>query len=213
MTIFLPRSLRDEVARAERRAALSLPHIAPLAEFAASLRTQGVGDVPDFDPFDGGIGAQLLFLFEKPGPMTATGRDSRSGSGFISRDNDDPTAEATFRFMAQADICREDSVVWNAIPWWNGTRKIGRDEVRRGEIAARELVHLLPRLRVLVFVGARSAAIEPAFRAFGLPSVKSTHPSPLVRARWPERWLAIPTQWSLARQFVDHRQDEALSQR
>jgi hypothetical protein len=68
------------------------PHIAPLTDFAARLRERGSIEVPDFDPFDGGIHAQVLFLFEKPGPMTA----SNNGSGFISRNNDDRSAEATF---------------------------------------------------------------------------------------------------------------------
>jgi hypothetical protein len=44
------------------------------------------------NPFDGGIAAQLLFLFEKPGPMT----DGKNGAGFISRNIVDPIAEATF---------------------------------------------------------------------------------------------------------------------
>jgi hypothetical protein len=49
--------------------------------------------VPDFDPLDGGVNAQVLFLLEKPGPMAAED-GKRAGSGFISRDNDDGTAEA-----------------------------------------------------------------------------------------------------------------------
>ena len=58
----------------------------------------GVGPVPDFDPLDGGIETRTLFLFEKPGRMTADGFARRFGSGFISRNNDDQTAEATFAF-------------------------------------------------------------------------------------------------------------------
>lgn len=46
------------------------------------------------------------------------------GSGFISRDNDDPTAEATARFMAKAQLAQELTLTWNIIPWWNGTRRI-----------------------------------------------------------------------------------------
>lgn len=78
---------------------------------------------------DGGIAARVLFLFEKPGPMTAlVGR--REGSGFISRDNDDPTAEAIWQFMREAEIPREEAVLWNVIPWWNGTRAIKTEELR-----------------------------------------------------------------------------------
>jgi len=91
------------------------------------------GDVPDFDPLDGGINAEVLFLFEKPGPMT-------SGSGFISRDNDDPTAETTMDFMAKAGLARERTVTWNVIPWWwNGTTKVTPAELRQGTACVRDL--------------------------------------------------------------------------
>jgi hypothetical protein len=80
--------------RAMWKAMLTLPHIAPLSAYAAKLRLRGSVEVPEFDPLDGGVNARILFLFEKPGPMTADGStfSERSGSGFISRD--DPTAEA-----------------------------------------------------------------------------------------------------------------------
>ena len=47
------------------------------------MRVCALDEVPDFDPLDGGVEARALFLFEKPGRMTA----GQSGSGFISRDN------------------------------------------------------------------------------------------------------------------------------
>ncbi|WP_052650398.1 ADP-ribosylglycohydrolase family protein [Paracoccus sp. PAMC 22219] len=120
-----PRSLNSLTAIATRRAMLDLPHMAPLTAYAAKLRARNIGTAPDFDPVDGGTDARLLFLMEKPGPMT----DDRAptgkiGAGSISRDNDDPTAEAVFNFMRQVRIPREDTVLWNVIPWWNGTRNI-----------------------------------------------------------------------------------------
>jgi hypothetical protein len=81
-----PRAMREAEVRERRRAMLHEPHIEPLTLYAARLREHGF-DVPEFDPLDGGINAQVLFLFEKPGPMTA----SEGGSGFISRNNDDPS--------------------------------------------------------------------------------------------------------------------------
>ena len=68
-----PRSLRDLAVRERRKAMLNLPHVAPLTAYAAKLRDSDSIEVPEFDPFDGGINAQVLFLFEKPGPMTAEG--------------------------------------------------------------------------------------------------------------------------------------------
>ena len=34
--------------------------------YAAKLRLRGGVEVPEFDPLDGGVDAQVLFLFEKP---------------------------------------------------------------------------------------------------------------------------------------------------
>lgn len=63
----------------------------PLAAFVDGLRQDGSVELPDFDSLDGGIHACILFLLEKPGPMTAK-NGKRNGSGFISRDDNDATA-------------------------------------------------------------------------------------------------------------------------
>jgi hypothetical protein len=52
---------------------------------------------------DGGINAKVLFLFAKPGPKTS---QLGGGSGFISRNNDDPTAQAVFDLMNEAGLPR-----------------------------------------------------------------------------------------------------------
>jgi hypothetical protein len=56
-----PRSLMDMETRRRRRALLSLPHIAPLTAYASALRLRGSVEVPEFDPLDGGINAQICF--------------------------------------------------------------------------------------------------------------------------------------------------------
>ena len=91
-----------------------------------------MGEVPYFDPLDGGIDARVLCLFEKPGPMTDSRprAGKRIGSEFISRNNDDRSAEATFRFMVQAGIPRELTVTWNVVPSWNGTRRVRASGLR-----------------------------------------------------------------------------------
>ena len=104
----ISRSLRSASAIAARRALLREPHIAPLTKYVAGLRrSHPTWEFPDFDPFDGGVDATILLLFEKPGPMTSA---AAGGSGFISRDNDDPSAEATFRFMQEARLPLEQIV-------------------------------------------------------------------------------------------------------
>lgn len=195
----LPRSMRDESVRQRRRAMLHEPHIAPLTGFATRLRERGSIEVPDFDPLDGGIHAQVLFLFEKPGPMTA----SNNGSGFISRNNDDPSAEATFAFMQRAGIPRKLTVTWNVIPGWNGTRKVTGKELRDGVDSVRELIALLPSLRAAVLVGLNAARAMPYLRSeTALTLFTSAHPSPLVRAKHPEKWNAISPQWAEVRKVL-----------
>jgi len=189
----LPRSLRDPVVRTERRAMLALPHIAPLAAYAARLRTCPGVEVPDFDPLDGGIEARILFLLEKPGPMTAPSRPGRQGSGFISRDNDDATAAATHRFMLEAGLPRTDTVIWNLIPWWNGTIAITAGERVAGARELQNLLALLPRLRTAVLVGRTAARARPLLN--GLRVLESAHPSPQVRAGYRTLWDAIPGVW------------------
>jgi uracil DNA glycosylase superfamily protein len=192
-----PRSLRSADERRRRRAMLDLPHIAPLRLYAAKLRAEGRGLVPEFNPMDGGTMARALFLLEKPGPMTdETKSGLRVGSGFISRDNDDPSAEATFRFTEAARIPRSRVVLWNLVPWWNGSRKVTSAELRDGATALSGLIALLPDLRAVVLVGRKASRAAPLIGNRGLSVCTSAHPSPIVRASRPDIWRAIPDQWA-----------------
>ncbi|WP_253189929.1 hypothetical protein [Paraburkholderia fungorum] len=102
-----PRTLHSPEAIALRRAMLTETHVAPLAAYVEGLRLMHSDwEFQDFDPLDGGTEADMLFLLEKPGPMTSpTGK--RVGSGFISRNNNDQTAENIFNFMRTAGIERK----------------------------------------------------------------------------------------------------------
>jgi hypothetical protein len=192
-----PKSMHNSDVRNRRREMLKLPHMLALTEYVEQLRRRGRGDVPDFDPLDGGINARTLFLFEKPGPMTDAGREGgRHGSGFISRNNDDETAAATSDFMLRAGIPRTDTIIWNVIPWWNGTRKITNEELKSGVCCVKELIDLLPGLVSVVFVGRRAAKARPLFNEARYALFESAHPSPLVHARWKDKWEAIPTEWA-----------------
>lgn len=179
-------ALASEIAC--KRARLSASHMAPLVAYVQELRSLNIGYVPDFDPDDGGVAASILFLFEKPGPATTK-------STFISRDNDDRSAEATYRFMEAAGIPRKLTVTWNTIPAWNGTIHITRQERSEGLAHLARLVGLLPHLKVCVLVGLEAAHSAYFLEGIGLPIVRSDHPSPRVKASWPERWAAIPDRW------------------
>ncbi len=173
-----------------RRALLARPHMAPLAYFAAELRARTSALVPDMDPLDGGIGARVLLLLEKPGPQAAR-------TGFVSRDNPSPTSAALRAFLDAAGLPREETVLWNAIPAWNGTIRLTAAERRDGPGHLSALRPLLPCLDTAILVGRQAQRAEPWLP--GLRIVRSAHPSPQVRAAFPDRWAEIPRLWAEAR--------------
>ena len=168
---------------------LELPHIAPLTEYVRELRAEGFGDVPYFDPMDGGVNASALFLLEKPGPMA-------DSSGFVSRNNDDRTAENIYNFMKEAKIDRATTCLWNAIPGWNGTIAKTSDELRKGRARLPRLLALLPNLTVVVLVGGTAKKMARLIKAENLEVVCSYHPSPRNERSIPERWASIPREWA-----------------
>lgn len=168
------------------------PHIARLTAFAEKLR--GRDRVPYFDPLDGGDEARALFLLEKPGLMTEE-------SGFISRNNDDPTAENIFKFMCKARIPRKQTIIWNVVPWWNDIRKVTAQELRDGVESLKELMSILRSLRVVVMVGKKAARAKPLLKTQRLELFTSSHPSPIVKATNRKLWDAIPSEW---RKILSH---------
>lgn len=180
-----PKLLADTAARNARRLQLGEPHIASLADFVQRLRYEHPGrDVPDFDPWDGGVGAEILYLLEAPGPRAVQ-------SGFVSRDNPDETAKNFFELNTEAGIARTRTVMWNMVPWYIGDGK----KIRAAESAdisaatplLARLLELLPRLRAIVLIGAKAqraastiATLRPELRQFKCP-----HPSPLFVNRGP----------------------------
>lgn len=198
-----PRTLRSAEAVAARRSLLTSPHMAPLLRLTEVLRNDGRGTVPGFRSAGWRHRGADLVLLEKPGPMTDDSRAlGRIGSGFISRDNDDPTAEATFRFMIEAGLARDQTLIWNAVPWWNVTRRIRPDEQAAGLRRLSDLLALLPRLDVVVAVGNRPKRAARLIRDHGLPFLSSLHPSPLNRASRYAQWAQIPAQWAQAQQYL-----------
>ncbi|MGK8200583.1 uracil-DNA glycosylase [Burkholderia cepacia] len=195
-----PRTLRDPHTIAHRRALLVEPHIAPLARYVQGLREQHpTYEFQDFDPLDGGVHADMLFLLEKPGPMTSP-NGKKQGSGFISRNNDDPTAEAVFRFMQEAGIPRQRAVLWNVIPWWDKSIKFTAAEVRRGIEELRHLLPLLPNVRTVVLVGGQARRAHRLLQTLrpDLRICTSAHPGRQVYRFNSDQWHAIPEQWRVA---------------
>lgn len=170
-----PKSLRHSWVQTERTLMLASTHMRPLAAYVESLRRDGA-EVPDFDPLDGGVYAQVLFLQEKPGPKTS----ARNGySGFISRNNNDPTATNCFKYLADLEMPRDVTAFWNTIPWWNGTRNMTASEHRRGIQEVSRVLGLFENLKVVVLVGRKAQAAERQIIETwpNLTIVRSYHPS------------------------------------
>jgi len=190
-----PKLLGDPAARAARCEQLGDSHIAPLSVFVEELRvTAGPqASIPNFDPWDGGIHARVLFLLEAPGPKAVR-------SGFVSRNNPDLTAKNFFELNRDAGIPRELTITWNVVPWYIGDgeriRAAKRQDVSSGTASLERLLNLLPSLRAVVLVGKKAqqassliSRIRPDVRVFYSP-----HPSPLFINNAPgnrERILAV----------------------
>lgn len=193
-----PRSLRSPDAVADRVSKINEPHVAELTSYVKQLRERfpPKWEFPDFDPYDGGQEAELLFLLEKPGPMTSA--NGGSGSGFISRNNDDPTAAAVFDFMVKAGIPRERTVLWNTVPGWNGSIAMDKEERRNGRAEIPTLISLLPKLKGVVLVGRQAQRATKQILELNLPVFASSHPSPKVRSINRHLWNDIPFSWASA---------------
>ena len=153
-----------------------MPRIAPLSDYVRDLRARhGVdAQIPWFDPTEAGTEARILFLLEAPGPRAI-------GSGFISADNNDGTAENVWRLEREAGIDRRrEKVSWNVVPWYIGTTTGIRAATPRDIAEARDalarLISLLPQLRVVVLFGKAAAEAWDALD-LKLPTIRAPHPS------------------------------------
>ena len=132
-----PRSLGSREVLDARRAQLREPHVVRLTAFVDKLRAETGGRFPYFDPLDGGVGAEVLFLFETPGRQA-------DKSGFVSRNNPDPSANNFFEFNRKARFKRERTISWNIVPWYIGSdSKNGSVKPAECEKGIRQLERLL----------------------------------------------------------------------
>ena len=167
-----------------------------LADFIECLRKKHhPAYVPNFDPEDGGENARMLFLFEKPGRMTDP---KNGGSGFISQDNNDPTAKATKKFLSKAGINRKDAIFWNCISAWNGTRKITGKERKEAKTEILQLLEILKKVRSIVCVGKEADRLSKHLDLGDCKVTFSMHPSPINRATRKEKWKKIHEVWASA---------------
>jgi hypothetical protein len=145
--------MSDPQFRQRQRDGLRLPHIAPVNALVDELSDPGGrGRVPYLAPAYGGVAARVLCVLRDPGRGT---NDQLGGSGFLSPENDDPTARRFATLLDTAGIPVGEILAWNAYPWYIDA-KPGPAELKAGVEPLRRLLGILPRLRVVMLHG-RSA--------------------------------------------------------
>jgi uracil-DNA glycosylase len=181
-----PYALGSDAERERRLAMLRQPHVAQLTAFVRGVRARRRGDrVPYFDPLDGGTRAEALFLLEAPGPQVVR-------TGFVSRDNPDPTARNLRGFLIEAGICRRRTALWNVVPWYIGTgeriRPATGADVAAGAAHLDRLLPLFPQLRAVVLVGRKAqSARHIVERLTPSRAFEMLHPGNQVVACFPVR--------------------------
>ena len=188
-----PYALKSPDERARRVAMLNQPHIEPLAKYLAGIKAeQPEKELPCFDPCDGGTRAKALFLLEAPGPKAV-------GSTFISRNNPDPTARNLCELLLEAGIARADTLIWNIVPWYVGDgtriRAVNGDDIIQAFAHFKDLLELLPELKVIVLVGKKAQSAKHQIeRLTSVPIVETWHPSARVFNMWPDKKDAMKEQ-------------------
>jgi hypothetical protein len=121
-------------------------NVGPINRLVDDLQAENDrGWMPYVAPMYGGVHARLLSLLRDPGPKTVVGK----GSGFLSMENDDPSAEAIHKYFSDAGIAASEVVPWNAYPWYINRNPL-RKELEAGLDPLKRLIDLLPRLKVVM---------------------------------------------------------------
>lgn len=174
---------------------IDAPHVAPLNRLVRTWReAEPSRFVPWFDPDDGGTGARIAVLLERPAPSTV--RDG--AEAFCSEDNSSASSAALRRARDSSGLPRGGYVKWNAVPWTtpDARRPSGAADVDEAREALHEFLRTLPELRVLVPLGA--VALTAVMRYFTLadapvivPVLAAPHPSPANGAHRAEQHLRM----------------------
>jgi uracil-DNA glycosylase len=156
-----------------RETRLDEPHVRPLMDLVRGLQARGY-DVPNVDPCDGGIAARALFLLETPGPRAV-------GTRFVSRDNPDLSAKNIGKALADAQLGRADTLLWNVVPYCISTvdrnANASMAQIRAAAPSVQNFIDALPCLAVVVFCG---GSAQRAIRLLRFPDhvavLRTFHP-------------------------------------
>ena len=140
--------MREQAFHQEQMANIYSPHIKLINEFVDKLSKSENAWMPYVAPLYGGTNARLLSLLRDPGPKTQVD----GGSGFISLENDDPTAELMCNMFNQHNISPSDSMLWNIYPWYIN-QKPSLEQMLKGVDVLAILLNLLPSLELVILHG------------------------------------------------------------
>lgn len=129
------------------------PHVAPVNQLVDALIVERPGAwMPYVAAYHGGIDAEIVLLYQDPGPMTVT---ANGGSGFIGCENDDPTAELLAVCLDDAEVTQRQVIPWNSYPWFLPDQKgVSATRRREGLDPLQRLLALLPAVHTVVTGGA-----------------------------------------------------------
>jgi len=150
----MARQMHDPDFRNEQFAHRFDEHVRFFNDYVLELGMQpdGGGVPPFIAPHYKPQEATLLALARDPGPMAGAAR----GSGFLSYENDDPSAERMECFFREAGIDLARYFPWNAYPWYvhdKGGGDLTAAQLDRGLTPLMHVIDHLPRLHVIVGFG------------------------------------------------------------
>lgn len=160
MFLDAPRGFRDpEQVAARNELLLTAEQTLPLEAWARDVEERRRPRKPDiqiphFDPAEAGAASRALLLFEAPGPKTVP---EWGGSGFISADNDDLSAQNVWNTRNAVGL-HDNVLAWNITPWVLGRASVkpNATELAQGAVELRGLLGLLPEPRVIVLAGLKA---------------------------------------------------------
>lgn len=149
----MARGMRDDAYRDDQLAHRYTGRVAAINRFIDELGAENnAGHPPYIPPICGGVDALALSISRDPGPRAG----GIKGSGFLSIENDDPSAERMGQFLREAGIDYGQVVPWNAYPWYiNSDPTV--EQLSAGVEPLRDLIGLMPRLRVVILHGTAAA--------------------------------------------------------
>ena len=149
----MARGMRDQAYRDGQWEHRYTGRVAAINRFIDELGAENeAGHPPYIPPICGGVDALALSMSRDPGPKAG----GIKGSGFLSIENDDPSAERMGQFLGEAGINYRQVVPWNAYPWYINSDPTA-EQLFAGVEPLRRLISLMPRLRVVILHGTTAA--------------------------------------------------------